>query len=707
MFYKMNILIKYLITKRNYFFYFTCALLFFISISISLPKFSGKLNGFNIENNPFFKTKSKLDSLFGRKNKVILIIKPKSSNRTQVFNECIKITNEINKIYPEVKVLSPYTFYRKMPEYFLNSDKTISTFLKTAKKTPLLCDIISSDCQSFLIIVEFKNNAIPEIDKLDSLIALPRTCFKDIDVLSLYHLESNIEKYIRTDCLKISLAILIFFLAFYLYVFRKFSAIVYTAIIIGVSIFTSVFFFSFFDYEITIISVLVIPIVLVLSLSDALHLLTGYIHIGYIVDKRERLYAAVKKYIIPSFFSSATTAAAFFSFYLFNDSEYIKEFGLITAVSLMAEFFLSFMISPFLLSFVNIKEIREYKITNFANFFDKQKKYFSIGFLVLLVASFFIAPKLIFKTNSDLFFPTGSDIEKTHNEFTKQFYSQINLEIIISNRALKSEIPINHPNLLREYVKKLSDRLRLEKKVVSLTSATDEFYIKSAFIDKVNIFDELGDQNPYFNESNNLYRLEVRFKSAEMAMDFIENEFQTILIKTPPSIKTEYSSTVLLMNEINKSVSSSLVNSILTSGLAILFLIFIMTRSLSLSLLSLIPNLVPLSIVVLLYYICGLNINILTAITAVVCLGLLDDDTIHILYRRLWLKEELNELSVSILSSAFILIVGFGLFCISSFVPTRVFGLVSSLVFLLGVISEITLMQWLIEVWKKFNGNRK
>ena len=102
-----------------------------------------------------------------------------------------------------------------------------------------------------------------------------------------------------------------------------------------------------------------------------------------------------------------------------------------------------------------------------------------------------------------------------------------------------------------------------------------------------------------------------------------------------------------------------------------------------------------------------MNINILTAITAVVCLGLLDDDTIHILYRRLWLKEELNELSVSILSSAFILIVGFGLFSISSFVPIRVFGWVSSLVILFGVIIEITLMQWLIELWEKFIGKSK
>ena len=85
-----------------------------------------------------------------------------------------------------------------------------------------------------------------------------------------------------------------------------------------------------------------------------------------------------------------------------------------------------------------------------------------------------------------------------------------------------------------------------------------------------------------------------------------------------------------------------------------------------------------------------------SALSAVICIGLLDDDTIHILYRRLRLKENLEELSFSVLSSGLILSICFGFFMFTSFEPIRTFGWISAMVFIIGVISELTLMQWVI-----------
>jgi predicted RND superfamily exporter protein len=120
----------------------------------------------------------------------------------------------------------------------------------------------------------------------------------------------------------------------------------------------------------------------------------------------------------------------------------------------------------------------------------------------------------------------------------------------------------------------------------------------------------------------------------------------------------------------------------------------------------LVPNLIPLSFILVSFFLLDLNINILTAITGVVCLGLLDDDTIHILYRKIWLKEEMEELSFSILSTAILLVLGFALFLSSSFQPIRVFGLLSAFVFLIGIICELTLMQWVLNQIKKSQLNQ-
>ena len=106
---------------------------------------------------------------------------------------------------------------------------------------------------------------------------------------------------------------------------------------------------------------------------------------------------------------------------------------------------------------------------------------------------------------------------------------------------------------------------------------------------------------------------------------------------------------------------------------------------------------------VLMFYLLKLDINMVSAISAVICLGLLDDDTVHILYRRIRLKEDMEELSFSVLSSGLILSICFGFFIFTSFEPIRTFGWISAMVFTIGVISELTLMQWVINwITKKY-----
>ena len=157
----------------------------------------------------------------------------------------------------------------------------------------------------------------------------------------------------------------------------------------------------------------------------------------------------------------------------------------------------------------------------------------------------------------------------------------------------------------------------------------------------------------------------------------------------------------LMLNEMNNSITTSLIKSLLSSGLVIFLIILIMTKSILASLLSLLPNLIPLSFIIIIYYIFNININVITALTAVISIGLLDDDTVHILYRKFWLKKPMEELSFSILSSAIILTICFAFFMTSSFKPIVAFGWVSSLIFIIGIISEMTLMQWILQFFEK------
>jgi predicted RND superfamily exporter protein len=155
---------------------------------------------------------------------------------------------------------------------------------------------------------------------------------------------------------------------------------------------------------------------------------------------------------------------------------------------------------------------------------------------------------------------------------------------------------------------------------------------------------------------------------------------------------------------VNKQVASSLFWSLLTASIAIVLLMLFLTRSPIQALYGFIPNLIPLAAVVVFFVVFDQGLNMLTALTLVVCIGLLDDDTIHVLYHKYVLKEPVAQMNAVIIHAAILLAIGFGCFVVSNFEPTRIFGGVSALVFVMGLLGELTLFQWILNRIKSKNG---
>jgi predicted RND superfamily exporter protein len=106
---------------------------------------------------------------------------------------------------------------------------------------------------------------------------------------------------------------------------------------------------------------------------------------------------------------------------------------------------------------------------------------------------------------------------------------------------------------------------------------------------------------------------------------------------------------------------------------------------------------VPLGFLVLIFVLFGVDLNITTSVTLVVCLGLIVDDTIHILYRRIRLQKPLNELAIGMLKTSFILTVGFSFFLMSQSLQIQLFGVLNAIVFLIAIVSDLSIMSWLIK----------
>lgn len=685
------------ITQHKKKLFFSTLFLYVVLISfVKPPKFVGKLTGFKLENNEQFARYDEMDSIFNNDSKIFLVVKPQSDSLNHVFESLDQLKTEIKKKYPASEISSVDDFYSKMIRHWKIKDNSLQSFYSEAKEVPILKNLLSKNRKSFLLIVTYSNKTPIKTEKFDSITARRYPNITSIQAMSTAHIEKSIEKSMTRDVAVISLLIMLLFIIFFTLIFRHIFAILYTSILVIISLSSLLFLFYIFNFNINLISIISIPILLILTLSDSQHLLAGFIKNNTIENKDERIKQTLKHYLVPSFLSSLTTSTAFLSFYFFNESTYIKEFGLITAISLLFEFVIIFTLAPFLLHIFKLKLIYDQKINSVTRFLSRYQKAISFSLIAVFVASTFLVDKMKFHTNSEMFFPSNTELMNTHKEIMKNYYATVPLNIFIQskNRSSSDEYVFDNTKLLVSQINKTP-------LVKNMNAPTDQFMFKTKLGMKVNLFNHLKGKNPYYDVKTKTYKIEIFFNKTKDILAFRDNYLKTIIAKMPKDLKISFSSPTILLDEINKSVSKSLINSTLSSLIVIFLIILLLSRSISISLLSLVPNLIPLSFIIVVFYLLGMDINILTAITGVVCLGLLDDDTVHILYRKIWLKEEMEELSFSILSTALLLIVGFTLFLASSFEPIRVFGCLSAFVFLIGVVCEMTIMQWVLNQVKR------
>lgn len=670
---------------------FAVLILLLIS-SVLLPgvKVTGNLGGFNAKGVKVFEDAATFDSLFGGvRNKVFVSITPKNNSNYDLWKECAAIENEVRKICPEVEMLSPRKFVRSYygvvdPQHSISND----SLLRALSTHPQLGKLISKDRTSFMLLMNFPNDSIPT-QSLDSIVHQPRSQIKEGRIFGLVQLEKAIEETLVKDILWVSLCIAVFFGLFIFHTYRTLSSFVFAIVMMGSSIWMTFCLYPLFGYQITVITILALPIILVLSLSDAIHLLSGMAH-------EKHVPSLVSKYLYPSLYSSLTTAAAFFSF-SFSDSPYIQQLGLLTGVALILEFVVSFSIAPWLLSRLTVREIPPSWLGKVTEFVLIRKKAIAAVLLLIAAGSIFLIPDLKFQSDTDAFFPQNHPVTDQHYYFNEQYYSQISSNVWFENERGLS------PSQFLQSVNLKIDQLSKHPLVTHVTQNRD-----SVSWGEVIPVDLSSIQNPYthyINPDTSIVRCELHFNQANDVLAFHQQANAKGLL-TSKSFGIHVMSNALIYDYINQHIAKTLFYSLLTSGLAIVFMLFVVTRSWKQAFIGLIPNVVPLSIAVWVFSLFGFSLNILTAITATVCIGLLDDDTVHLLYRKFVLREPVDTLANSIVNTAILLAVGFGFFVLSDFYPTQVFGGVSALVFVFGILGELTLFQVVMD-WIQLKTRKK
>ena len=237
------------------------------------------------------------------------------------------------------------------------------------------------------------------------------------------------------------------------------------------------------------------------------------------------------------------------------------------------------------------------------------------------------------------------------------------------------------------------------------------------------LYSELPDEykkliiSPYLSIENNQAKISIRI--IDSMPDLRRDKFLQRLKDEIPSIanissdKVHYSNVLILYNNMLQSLFKSQILTIGTVIILLFFMFLILFKSIQISLIALLPNVISICLVLGFMGWFKIPLDMMTITIAAISMGIAVDNTIHYIYR--YKKELLKDTNYSLamrrthMSIGFAMyytsvtiIIGFSILVFSNFIPSIYFGLLTSLAMLMALLSSLVLLPQLLILFKPF-----
>lgn len=149
-----------------------------------------------------------------------------------------------------------------------------------------------------------------------------------------------------------------------LFFFRSFFAVVFPLLVIGIVIIWSLGILGLLDYQISMMTAIIPPLITVIGIPNSVYLLTKY-HFEYkrTGNKIKSLVLVIRKIGIVTVMTNATTAIGFLVL-AFTDIQILREFGITAGLSVITTFFISLLLIPIFFSYLPPPGTRQMKHTD-------------------------------------------------------------------------------------------------------------------------------------------------------------------------------------------------------------------------------------------------------------------------------------------------------------------------------------------------------
>jgi predicted RND superfamily exporter protein len=474
-----------------------------------------------------------------------------------------------------------------------------------------------------------------------------------------------------------------------------------------------------------------LPVFIVaIGIADAVHIYSVWLLHKQEGDSNEvAVYQTLKKNFLPIFLTSLTTAIGFATLTI-SEVIPVLTLGIATASGAVLAFIISVVWMPSVLLILkkpikvkSLKAVKEKKSLGYGRFILKNNK----KIVLVTTAIFLLLGVGLFKvkvdSNTIRYFDESVEIRKSAEFMMKNLTGPMAYEIVVDSKRKNG---IKEPKFMKtveqfyhdfqtkfpavQHMASLMDTVKRFNKVVD---GKDEIPQSQNLIAQYLLLYSLSlPQGMEINDKMDIDEQKLRV-TAQVDIVDTSNDLEMIAYVEDWWEKTDYSATVqgqtAMFAHMQKDVTDTLIYSLSMALVLVTLVMFLIFRRLKLLWVFILPNILPVILVVGLMGWIGISIDIGVAIAGAIIIGVAVDDTIHFLVkyfdarkRGLTMEETFDEVlryaGKAILFTTIILTVAFSLFAFSSFTPNQNFGIVTAFALVIAFVVDLLLLPALLSL---------
>jgi len=549
--------------------------------------------------------------------------------------------------------------------------------------------------------------------------------------------------YIRTQMMrKIShemtlfLALAFIITAFILWLFfRSLVNVAFSMIIVAIGVVWSLGILHLFDYRITVLTGLVAPIIMVIGIPNCIFLINKYqsefIHHR---NKIKALARMIETIGVTLFLANITTSIGFAVLY-FTGSSLLVEFGVVAAISVMATYLITLILTPVVLLLLpkpklsHTKHLQGKRINRMLSGVDhlvqRHRPAIYVSSLIITIIGFLGMLKINFTGYVVDDLPQNDPIYHDLHFFESSFKGVLPFEITIDTKKEKGVFANNAKVLYKmkalqsifmdykEFSKPVSIIEAIRFTYQSYQGGDPKYYILPPATELKSLSDFAGslegqDQRLKNFIDSNRRVTRISYQMADVGSKRIKEIVSEIRprvdsVLDPKNYKVSFTGNSLVFLKSNDYLLSNLLESLLIEIILIALVGMLLFRSVSIIILSKLPCLIPLIITAGIMGFLDIRFKPSTILIFSIAFGISSDGTIYFLtkYRQELNKRKnhikaisaaIHDTGLSMVYTSVILFFGFSIFSISSFGGTAALGTLISLTLLMAMFTNLLLL---------------